>query len=631
MALSLTSCAKMGSPDGGMYDDTPPKILSTSPEDKSTNVKSHKISIAFDEFIKLDNAQEKVIISPPQLETPLIKTEGKKVVVNLKDSLKENTTYTIDFSDAISDNNEGNPLGNYAYSFSTGEQIDTFEVSGNVLEAENLEPIKGIVVGLYKDIADSAFTKKPMLRVSRTDSRGHFVIKGIAPGSYRAFALNDADGNYMFNQKSEKIAFDHNIFTPSCGPAMKQDTTWLDSLHIDSIKQVSYTRFQPDNIMLLAFTEEQTDRAFLKDERPKPEKFTLFFTHGDKDLPKIKGLNFNEKDAFIIEPSQKKDTITYWLRDTALCNQDTLAMEIQYMMTDSTGTLANKTDTLYILSKEPYAKRLKKQQKERDEWQKEQDKAKKKGNPYETAMKPEALEMRFNTSQQMSPNDIITFESPTPLRKCDSTAIHLYSKRDTLWYKSPFIFRKANNSLRTYEIIGEWRPDVEYSLEIDSAAFEDIYGKSSKPYKSGIKIGGEDTYSALYLTLEGVRDTGAIIQLLDKSDNVVYQVRTKNNKADFYYLRPGTYYMRTIVDVNGNGKWDTGLYSANRQPEQVFYYPKPIECKAKWDVNQTWNVNEYDISRQKPLEITKQKPEKAKRKMNRNAERAKQLGLKDNK
>ena len=265
--LTLTSCAKMGQPDGGWYDETPPHVVGAIPDDKSTNVSTRNINIYFDEFIKLDNATEKVVVSPPQLEAPEIKGAGRRITVELKDSLIPNTTYTIDFSDAISDNNEGNPLGNYAYSFSTGNHIDTMEVAGNVVEAENMEPIKGILVGLYDNLSDSAFTTTPMLRVARTDSRGRFVIKGVAPGEYRAFALQDNDGNYFFSQKNEKIAFSHDIIIPSSKPDVKQDTIWQDSLRIADIIPTGYTHFLPDDIVLRAFTEVQSDRFYLKNER----------------------------------------------------------------------------------------------------------------------------------------------------------------------------------------------------------------------------------------------------------------------------------------------------------------------------------------------------------------------------
>ena len=624
--LLLVSCAKMGQPDGGWFDETPPKVVGATPGDGATKVNQKKINIYFDEFIKLDNPSEKVVVSPPQLEVPEIKGGGKRISISLVDSLKPNTTYTIDFSDAISDNNEGNPMGNYTYSFSTGEVIDTMEVSGCVLESENLEPIKGILVGLYADHADSAFRTKPMLRVSRTDSRGRFVIKGVAPGSYRIYALQDMDGNYMFNQKSEKIAFSHDIIVPSSKPDVRQDTTWIDSLHIKSIDPVKYTHFLPDNIVLKAFTEPLTDRYFLKAERQKANCFSLFFSYGDSILPQIKGLNFDAENAFLIEASEKKDTITYWLKDTALVNQDTLLMDITYRMTDSTGVLVNKTDsTQEILSKEPYAKRMKALEKELAAWTKKQEKKKKKGEPYDSVMEVKPLDVQVSVSSQLDPDRNIFFTFPTPLAKADTAAIHLYAKHDTLWYRAPMEFLPAGN--RRYELRGEWRPDIEYSLEVDSAAFEDIYGLASKPIKQGFKVNSLDTYSTLLVNITSLHDQPLLVQLLDSQDKMVKQVKAVNGVAEFYYLKPQKYYMRLIVDRNDNGVWDTGDYDKNQQAEEVYYYPEEIECKAKWDLTESWDPTARELSRQKPGAITKQKPDKEKKVKNQNAQRAAKLGI----
>lgn len=625
--LLLVSCAKMGQPDGGWYDETPPKVIGADPTDGGVGVKSKKVSIYFDEFIKLDNPSEKVIVSPPQLEAPEIKAAGKKITVSLVDSLKPNTTYTIDFSDAISDNNENNPMGNFTYSFSTGEVIDTMEVSGYVLEAENLEPIKGILVGLYSDQADSAFKTKPMLRVSRTDSRGRFVVKGIAPGSYRIYALQDMDGNYMFNQKSEKLAFSHDIIVPSCKPDVRQDTTWIDTLHIKSIAQVDYTHFYPDDIVLRAFTETLTDRYFLKSERKEPNNFSLFFSYGDSILPTIKGLNFNEKDAFLLEAVEKKDTLTYWLKDTALVNQDTLRMELAYRMTDSTGVLVDKLDTLEILAKTPYAKRQKQLNKELEDWTKKQEKLKKKGEPYDSIMPLKPLEVQVGVSSQLDPDKNIRFTFPTPLSKADTAGIHLYAKHDTLWYRAPFEFKPVPNKLREYELRGEWRPDIEYSLEVDSAAFEDIYGLATKAIKQGFKVSSLDEYGTLLVNITSLNDEPLLVQLLNGQDQVVKEVKAINGVAEFYYLKPQKYYLRLIVDRNNNGKWDTGCYDEDQQAEEVYYYPGAIECKAKWDVTESWDPKEKPLSRQKPGAITKQKPDKEKKVKNQNVERAKKLGI----
>ena len=625
--LAVVSCAKMGQPDGGWYDETPPVIVRTTPQDQGTNIKDKKISIYFNEYIKVDNPTEKVVISPPQIEQAEIVASGKKIAVELKDSLKPNTTYTVDFSDAITDNNEGNPLGNYTYTFSTGGHIDTMQVAGYVLNAQNLEPIKGILVGLYNNLSDTIFTKEPMLRVSRTDSRGKFIIKGVAPGDYRIYALQDADNNYVFNQKSEQLAFSHEIITPSFKPDVRQDTVWRDSLHIDSIMRVPYTHFLPDDIVLRAFTETQTDRYLIKTERTEPDRFTLYFSYGDSLLPQITGLNFNADDAFIIEAAEKRDTVTYWLRDTMLVNQDTLRMEVKYMATDTLGVLRLQTDTMDILAKVPYEKRLKQQQDEYEEWKKKQEKAKKRGKEYETEMKPKALEPKYNVASEPDPDQNITITMPAPLASADTSRIHLYSKHDTLWYKSPFVLRPKPGVHRTYELLGEWRPGIEYSLEIDTMAFTDIYGKTSAPKKLGFKVKTEDSYATILFDITGMADTTVVVQLLNSSDAVVKEAATDNGRVEFYYIKPDTYYARMFIDSNRNGIWDTGDYAADRQPETTYYYPDKIECKAKWDLTLTWNPVSRSLNLQKPMAITKQKPEKEKTITRRNQERAAKLGI----
>ena len=625
----FSSCARMGSPDGGWYDDDPPRVIGSTPDDRAAGVKPKKVTIYFNEYIKLTDATNKVIVSPPQLEMPEIKGAGKKIVVELKDTLKENTTYTIDFSDAISDNNEGNPMGNYTFTFSTGEQIDTFEVAGYVLDASNLEPVKGILVGLYDDLSDSAFTTKPLMRVSRTDSRGRFVVKGVAPGTYRAYALQDMDGDFRFTQKSEMLAFSHETFQPSSKPDTRTDTVWRDSLHIDALIRVPYTHFLPDEITLLAFTQLQTDRNLLKTERVEPNKFSMYFTYGDSLLPEIKGLNFNADTAFVVEANAKRDTIHYWLRDTMLVNTDTLLMDISYRMTDTLGNLVLHTDSaVEVLAKVSYAKRMKEKAKEIEKWQKQQDKKKKNGERYDSIYPPTFLEPKYSIPSAAAPGDRGRIEMPTPLAVCDTSKIHLYSQIDSIWYDAPFVFRPIDNKLRQYELLADWRMDTEYSFEVDSAAFVDIYGLVAKAYKTGIKVKKKDEFSTLKLNISGVQavDTTIIVQLLSSSDEPVRQVRVRKGVAMFDYMTPGKYYLRAFIDDNGNGVWDTGDYHADRQAEAVYYYTKEIECKEKWDVSESWNLTSTARFRQKPGAITKQKPDKEQKLKNRNAERAKQLG-----
>ena len=636
--LLLSSCAKMGQPDGGWYDETPPAVIGAIPQERSTGVDAKKITIYFNEYIKLDNPTEKVVVSPPQMEAPTIKGLGRYITVELNDTLKPNTTYTVDFSDAISDNNEGNPLGNYTYSFSTGDAIDTLEVAGNVVDAENMEPIKGILVGLYNNLSDTAFTTTPMLRVARTDSQGRFVVRGVAPGEYRIYALQDADGNYMFSQKSEKIAFSHEIVVPSCKPDVRQDTIWKDSLHIDNIIQSGYTHFLPDDIVLRAFNETQTDRFLVKTERKQANCFSLFFSYGNEELPQIKGLNFDEEDAFLLEVSERHDTLTYWIKDTLLVNTDTLRMQLTFLATDTTGVLQSKNDTLEMLSKEPYAKRMKEKEKEWEKWNKAQEKAKKRGEEYLTEMPPTPLDLKVQIQSDMMPDGCVTLTSPTPIAVIDTSKITLSVKQDTLLIPRSYVLKEKTvevegmeSAKRTYILLSDstdnlWTEGSQYQLTIDSAAFVDIYGYASAPTKKGMKVRTEDDFTTITMHVSKVDEAPYVGQLIDSKESVLRQVSSITGDMVFNYVKPGDYYLRVFSDFNNNGKWDTGDYEADLQAETMYYYPEKIECKAHWPVEKNWHPG-MEKRLLKPEALTKQKAEKQKKIKNQNAERARKLGI----
>ena len=628
--LLLSSCAKMGQPDGGWYDETPPAVIGAIPQERSTGVDAKKITIYFNEYIKLDNPTEKVVVSPPQMEAPTIKGLGRYITVELNDTLKPNTTYTVDFSDAISDNNEGNPLGNYTYSFSTGDAIDTLEVAGNVVDAENMEPIKGILVGLYNNLSDTAFTTTPMLRVARTDSQGRFVVRGVAPGEYRIYALQDADGNYMFSQKSEKIAFSHEIVVPSCKPDVRQDTIWRDSLHIDNIIQSGYTHFLPDDIVLRAFNETQTDRFLVKTERKQANCFSLFFSYGNEELPQIKGLNFDEEDAFLLEVSERHDTLTYWIKDTLLVNTDTLRMQLTFLATDTMGVLQSKNDTLEMLSKEPYAKRMKEKEKEWEKWNKAQEKAKKRGEEYLTEMPPTPLDLKVQIQSDMMPDGYVTLTSPTPIAVIDTSKITLSVKQDTLLIPRSYVLKEKTvevegmeSAKRTYILLSDstdnlWTEGSQYQLTIDSAAFVDIYGYASAPTKKGMKVRTEDDFTTITMHVSKVDEAPYVGQLIDSKESVLRQVSSITGDMVFNYVKPGDYYLRVFSDFNNNGKWDTGDYEADLQAETMYYYPEKIECKAHWPVEKNWHPG-MEKRLLKPEALTKQKAEKQKKIKKQNA------------
>ncbi len=620
------SCASMGTPDGGPYDEMPPKFVGSNPGMRAVNVKNQKIELEFDEFIKLEKAAEKVVVSPPQLEQPEIKVVGKKVALELFDTLKDATTYTIDFSDAIVDNNEGNPMGHFTYSFSTGGTIDTMEVSGTVLNAADLEPIKGIQVGLHKNLNDSALTTLPFDRVSRTDSRGHFIIRGVAPGKYRIYALMDGNQNYLYDSKTETVAFSDSIIIPSMMPATRQDTIWKDTLTVDTIKTVNYTRFMPDDIILRAFKEENTRQYFSRSQRDKENHFILKFSAKADTLPTLTGLNFDATDAFVIEPNEGNDSICYWIKDSLVYQMDTLEVQMDYLYTDSLEQLIPKRDTIYLANKLTREQREKLAKKEAEEKEKERKKKEKKGEKIEEE-KPSFLTMNVDAPSAFDINRNIVLSFDEPVARIDTSAIHMSVKVDTVWQETPFLFVPDSVLPRKYEILAEWEPEKEYQLKIDSAAIVGLYGLHTNKVEQTVKVKKLDEYGTLLFNLEGAPST-SVVELLDNGGKMLRQQRiTSENTADFYYLAPNAkYYVRLFNDRNGNGKWDTGNVEQGIQPEEVYYFPKVWEMKANFEFEETWNIHATPVDKQKLDEIKKQKPEETKKVQNKNKERAKKLG-----
>ena len=625
--IGLYACASTGSPDGGPYDETPPKFVRANPKPNATNNTRKKISIEFDEYIKLDKPSEKVIISPPQNEAPEVRASGHSVVVEFFDSLKANTTYTVDFGDAIVDNNEENPLGNFAYAFSTGESIDTMEVSGTVLNAADLEPIKGIQVGLHKNLNDTAFTKLPFDRISRTDSRGHFTIRGVAPGTYRIYALMDGNQNYLFDSKTETVAYLDSLVIPSMTGAVRYDTIWneVDTLAYDTIYTTNYTRFLPDDLILRAFKEENPMQYLVKSEREQLNRFSLYFSAKSDTLPTIRGLDFDEKDAFIVENNLRNDTIHYWIKDTTLCERDTLTFQMDYLATDTLGKLVPKTDTLRMVNKIGKERRMVLAKEAQEKEEKERKKRERKGDT--VRVQPKFLTMTVDAPSSLDLNRNIILKFEEPVAHIDTSAIHMAVKVDSLWEDIPFIFMADTLMPRQYQILANWQPGQEYQLRIDSLAIQGLYGLSTNKVENALKVKTLADYGTLYLNITGA-GPHAFVQLLDSNDGIVRQQPVSERKTcDFYFLQPSTkYYIRLINDENDNGVWDTGNYEEKRQPEEVFYFPKVWEMKANFEFEENWDIHSTPLDKQKLDEIKKQKPEEAKKIKERNKERARKLG-----
>ncbi len=584
--LVLTcSCANKGSgPTGGPKDETPPKVVKSTPENGAMSFAKQEIVVEFDENISLENLTEEVVVSPPQQKSPDIRSQGKRLVVTFEDTLESNTTYTIDFGSAIVDLNEKNPLNNYTFSFSTGDYIDTLSISGILINSEDLNPVSGIIVGIYAEHADSVFTQKPFLRIGKTDANGYFTINNVKEGTYQLFALGDNNRDYFF-QTGEGLALYDTLVTPTVTMVEHRDTLWIDSVTIDTIKVYERPHYYPDDILLRYFKENKIRQYFTKSERLRPEMFTLYFNTTLSELPDIEPLNFEwDSTKYILQTNATLDTLNYWITDTLVSKIDTLQMTMSYYRTDSIFQLEKTTDTLTVAMRKRNVRT--------------------KDGKEEETIKVEPLAFKTNVAATFEIYDLITLLMDEPLSAYDTAMIVLSEKEDTLNTPLPYVWEKADDSNTRFTLRHPWESEKSYVLTVDSAAFISIYGKANNRHSSDFKIRSLDQYSDLKVVLTQY-DPRAVIQILDSKDTPVRTQAADPTETVFRHLKPADYYLRMFIDLNGNGLWDTGELSSRRQPEDVFYYPFKLTLKANFEFTETWDHLAIPLLEQKPLEILK--------------------------
>ena len=599
----LQACANMAAPTGGAYDVDPPKVRQAKPNFNSLGASPSKIEIEFDENIKIKSPAEKVIITPPQQILPIIRSVGKKAVVELKDELKPNTTYTIDFTDAIADNNEENPLENFVFSFSTGDQLDTLSISGKVLAAQDLEPVTGTYVGIHSNFDDTVFTRVPFERISRTDSRGNFTVRGMAPGKYKVFALNDQNRDYKYDNPQEVIAFLDSIVIPSSMSAVRQDTVFVDSITIDTIRTVQYTRFLPDDLVLRSFQSDFQRQYLQKHERTEPHKLTLYFA-APTVMPDFSLLQpeVSNDDWYVTERSAGNDTLLLWITDSLIYQQDSIRMKINYTRTDSLNKNYIDTDTIsFNIRKSARDKREQKNDEKKDGEEAEKEQIR-------------FLGITSNVQSTFELFNPIRFEFEQPIVRFDSSFVRLEMAVDSLFEPVPFRMERDTLNPRKLTIRPRWEPGGKYKLTVDSALLISPYGIWNNKYEQSFTVKPLDQYGNLEVNIVGLPEGKVVfVELLDKSDKPFRKSFVKGNTVRFQDLQPGEIYARLVIDENRDGVWTTGNYEDKRQPEMVYYYPGKWMIRAYSDHMEEWQINTVEVIRQKPLEITKNKPEEKKR------------------
>lgn len=599
-AAVMYSCANIGNPSGGPIDKTPPIFMRSNPTPNAVNVKDRKIEIFFDEIVTLKDPSTKIIVSPAQTEMPRMSALGRKVTVELVDSLLPNTTYTIDFSNSIQDNNEGNAIDNFAFAFSTGSVIDSMRVSGYVLDSRTLEPMQSVVVGLQSNLADSAFHKEKLQRVALTNDRGQFTIRNVSPGSYHIFALKDLDRDYKFGNPTEDIAFLDSIIVPSIGSREAADTVYNDLNEIDTIMRATRPAYFPNDILLSMFNEDRKSQYLANNLRVDSTRISLTFAAASDTLPSLSivGRNDVPDQWYTLERSQTNDTLTYWIRPPHLVSADTLMVATTYLRTDTASNLSWGTDTLKFTFQRQKAKKKKKNEET---------------DSLEQIRFMELHPLANGTQEVYAP---LLLQTGTPIERYSREAFHLQRKlqNDTTFYPAEIksiVLRDSTLSRRDLMLKVDWEPGAAYTLAVDSLAMTDIYGLQTKPLKVDFNVRKMEEYGNIVFNIPAVRDS-AIVELLDGTDKVVLHTPVKSHRAELLNLLPGKYYARLFIDRNGNGKYDTGNYDMHLQPEETVYYPGAINLKKNWDVEQTWDIYATPIDKQKSEAIKKNKPERKK-------------------
>lgn len=599
-AAVMYSCANIGNPSGGPIDKTPPIFMRSNPTPNAVNVKDRKIEIFFDEIVTLKDPSTKIIVSPAQTEMPRMSALGRKVTVELVDSLLPNTTYTIDFSNSIQDNNEGNAIDNFAFAFSTGSVIDSMRVSGYVLDSRTLEPMQSVVVGLQSNLADSAFHKEKLQRVALTNDRGQFTIRNVSPGSYHIFALKDLDRDYKFGNPTEDIAFLDSIIVPSIGSREAADTVYNDLNEIDTIMRATRPAYFPNDILLSMFNEDRKSQYLANNLRVDSTRISLTFAAASDTLPSLSivGRNDVPDQWYTLERSQTNDTLTYWIRPPHLVSADTLIVATTYLRTDTASNLSWGTDTLKFTFQRQKAKKKKKNEET---------------DSLEQIRFMELHPLANGTQEVYAP---LLLQTGTPIERYSREAFHLQRKlqNDTIFYPAEIksiALRDSTLSRRDLMLKVDWEPGAAYTLAVDSLAMTDIYGLHTKPLKVDFNVRKMEEYGNIVFNIPAVRDS-AIVELLDGTEKIVLRAPVKNHRAELLNLLPGKYYARLFIDRNGNGKYDTGNYDMHLQPEETVYYPGAINLKKNWDVEQTWDIYATPIDKQKPEAIKKNKPERKK-------------------
>jgi len=576
----FTSCANIGMPSGGLKDSIPPVIVRSIPAYGQRNFTDQKIRLTFNEFVIVEGLNDKFVVSPPIKKRPIIRTKGKTLIIDLNEKLKPNTTYSLDFKDGVSDNNERNALRNLRLAFSTGPEFDSLRVVGFIKDAFNLEPIANSYVLLYRGRSDTLIYKSRPDFIAKTDQKGFFAVTNLPADTFQVYGLSDVDNNLKYTPGSDSISFIDNLVIPSAKYFPERDTTISGN---DTLLVFGKTRFSPEPLYLLRFGEPFFDLRLDKYVHPTRKVVDLAFTQSVADTFSIEPVNFKAKPGWkYTEMSSKSDSVRIWLTDSMVYNKDTLIFKVDYLQQDSLKEYYTKSDTIRLYFTD-VTQTSRNKRKERRRIDKEEN----------SVMLTTNAKAGFDIYRQ------INIESPEPISVFDSTKISLFEKIDTLF--TPIKYKLTPDSLnkRRYHLAHPWKYGTDYKLTIDSAAVKTIYNTHSKKLKEEFKTQEEDYYGKIIIDLKNIT-VPTIIELLtdEKDEKIVQSIPVKKSgPVTFKFLEPRKYLIKAIFDRNNNGKWDTGNLKKRIQPEEVMYYLEVVKVRGNWDAKKDWSLPTQQFSK----------------------------------
>lgn len=568
-------------PTGGPKDTIPPVLRKVEPLPATVHVptKKTKLRFSFDEYVKIKDANA-VYLSPPLEKKPKAVIRGKSLEVTFESDLDSNTTYTLDLTGALADNNEGNLFPGFTLVFSTGAQIDSMCLTGLVQDCNTLMPVKGATVVLYKDHSDSAVFLRRPVAAAKTDDWGFFSIRNIQDTLYRVYAIKDENNNNMYDPESERIAFLDTLFRPT--------TVYNDSLYEFKkfdMKDTALCMARFPQIELNLFRETPSKQFIVKKERvgPRTAYLTFMAPHARIHDLRIKGL---PREKLIRQFNLQQDSLELWVNDQRKM-PDTLHLVVKYDKTDTNGVLKPQEELVKLTySKELRAELMKKERNYRD-------------RKHEDTIAVMTTQADPTRVEQYGFE--IEFKYPLIRDSWDSLKLTAINPRQQESAGKYDVIRDSTN-LRMFRVMPRERfqPGYDYILKIPHRGFRDVNGYYNDSTQLKVTLPNDEKLSSVTLELSGVHNRYIVDLLGEKRDKVIRSfIVDSDGPLVFPYLKQGQYCIRITEDKNRNALVDTGELLARRQPEKVLFF-KPdgeVLIKVLERAEMIWKINLEEMFR----------------------------------